>query len=1053
MQLTVSSASAGTASHSIPTGTRSSPPDLRAALGHALDHAGQLLPDQGPLEVFVHHNTLHAFQHMPFHEGLRAAHRCYHAQVYRSEPLFRRDLNEGRIDSDALEREIDRYFTQHGLDPDEELGGLCSRRMLYALALRHDLVAPARAALRWRVREQQFDRRLAAMDPSDIAATITRGRTYLQTVVAEASLEQLARRFLGPHPEPERMVERYSIPLEREAILRSLAATPEPLVAGAMWQACRTLARSCPRRPSKQASERQTHRDVIRARTGVDLWRQTDPELQRWAAAYLDEGLAYWPMPLRERGFYLGVRELMTENRLGLEPWKRRAIRILADQRERELTAEDACVEVLTALGLTADEPGELQDYVLALLFTNPGFGGMFSRLQRHPHERGALAPPTSLLDLCAFRLVLEQAALEQAAVDHRLGELRTLERRPRSARAEHPDADAAYRLFLLAQKLGLSPAELDTLTPADAATLLDALDQFDELDRCRVFLEAYERCYRDAILAGMRAIRPSDPGMRNQRPSAQYVTCFDDREESFRRHIEEVDPEAETFSAAGSFGLAIDYLGLDAGGHTPLAGAGVRPRHEIAERPQPGDSVIGEVRQSLRRRWGQLLHQAFFGSRSGFRGALASLLVGPFAWVPLSARVLAPRSSMRALDRLGALALPRPRTHLTNAESGEQSARGLAMGYTFEEQVDRVATLLEGMGLREHFAPLVLLLGHGSTSLNNPHEAAYDCGACGGRRGGATGRLLALFANDPRVRAEVAQRGIAIPDRTWFLAGEHDTSDDHVELFDVERVPEALAQNLAQVREVLDLARARNSHERVRKFEMAALTAGVDEGLRHVESRASHLAEPRPEYNHCTNAVCVIGRRSLTRGLFLDRRAFVLSYDPESDPNASVLEPLLVIAANVGSGINLEYYFSTVDPEVFGCGTKLPHNICGYIGVLNGTSGDLRTGLTVQMIEIHEPMRLQVIVEATPETLLEIAEHQPLVAELVTNGWIVLVSVDPRSGAMQLFEDGRFIPHGETRDDVVAPLAEASTSSAHYQGSREYLPPARIHAALGRSS
>ncbi|WP_181232824.1 putative inorganic carbon transporter subunit DabA [Enhygromyxa salina] len=1020
------------------------PADARDRLHHALEHAAHLLPDQAPLEMFVHHNTLHALAHLPFHHALRIAHGVYDAQVYRSEQEFRSDLACGRIDPEELDRELDRYLHQRGLDPTQDMGGLCTRRALYAVALRVDLAPPTRAALRWRVREEQFDRRLAAR--ADTNRMIEAGRDYLRELVTRATTAELTQRFLGPNGVPSRMGERYAIPLEIGALLRQLETDPEPLVAGSMWQTCRVLARECEVHASAEAPARTwTHRDELLNRTGRDIWEQTLPELLGWAAAYLEEGLAYWPMPGREAGFFGAVRELLLA-RGHVRPWIRRAVERL--EQLREATATDAILTALAALGVA---PEQYDQYLLELLAVTPGFAGMFSRLERHPHERATLAPPTSLTEFCAVRLVFEWAAVELAATEHGLGAIDTLVRTAATRRdAPHPDTHAAYRLFILAQVLGLAPAQLDTLTPSAANELLDALDTFDELDRCRVFLEAYELRYRTQILDGMRSNRPAKPGLRAARPSAQFVTCIDDREESFRRHIEEVDPSVETFGAAGSFGLAIAYRGLDAAGHIPLAPAGVRPRHEIFEHPLTQDAAIGERRRSRRRRWGAFLHQLFFGSRSAVRGALTSLAIGPLAWLPLGVRIMAPRASVRALAWVGARVLPKPRTRLTNDEACGPSPRGLASGYGFAEQVDRVHALLEGIGLRESVAPLVFLLAHGSTSVNNPHAAAYDCGACGGRRGGATGRLLVSFANDPAVRVAIAARGIQIPSDTWFVAGEHDTTADRIELFDLDLLPASHAGQLERARAVMEEARTRNGHERSRKFEHAALTSSAQVGLRHVEARASHFGETRPEYNHCTNAMCVVSRRSLTRGLFLDRRAFLVSYDPDSDRTGAVLDRLLAIAAPVGAGINLEYYFSRVDPERFGCGTKLPHNVCGYIGVLNGTSGDLRTGLSTQMTEIHEPMRLLVIVEATPQALLAAAAREPIVAELITKGWIRLVSVDPDTGEMQLFEAGAFVAC-DTHEP--APLATATTSGAYYAGRREPLPPARVLAALGGQS
>ncbi|MEO7362059.1 MAG: putative inorganic carbon transporter subunit DabA, partial [Gemmatimonadaceae bacterium] len=221
----------------------------------------------------------------------------------------------------------------------------------------------------------------------------------------------------------------------------------------------------------------------------------------------------------------------------------------------------------------------------------------------------------------------------------------------------------------------------------------------------------------------------------------------------------------------------------------------------------------------------------------------------------------------------------------------------------------------------------------------------------------------------------------------------------------------------------------------------------GIDaeSALRHVQGRASHLAQPRPEYGHCTNAIAVVGRRRITRGLHLDRRPFLISYDPDIDQDEKILERILAAVGPVGAGINLEYYFSSVDNEKYGCGTKLPHNVTGLIGVMAGHQGDLRTGLPLQMVEIHEPMRLLLIVEATPEALLTVAGRQAEVAELVVNEWVQLVSVHPDSGAMYVFRAGAFHPYTPGTE----PLPRVKYSPEWHTQGREHLPPAIVEAAL----
>jgi uncharacterized protein YbcC (UPF0753/DUF2309 family) len=265
---------------------------------------------------------------------------------------------------------------------------------------------------------------------------------------------------------------------------------------------------------------------------------------------------------------------------------------------------------------------------------------------------------------------------------------------------------------------------------------------------------------------------------------------------------------------------------------------------------------------------------------------------------------------------------------------------------------------------------------------------------------------------NRREVRDILSKKGIHIPVETQFVGGLHDTTRDEVVFFDENLLSPRNAENHTKNEVIFASMLDSNSKERSRRFESVNHHRSPEKIHEEVKLRSVALFEPRPEYNHATNVLCIIGRRELTKEIFFDRRAFLNSYDHSIDPDGSILLGVMRPVGPVCGGINLEYFFSRVDNQKMGAGTKLPHNVMGLFGVANGIDGDLRPGLPSQMIEIHDPVRLMVIVEHYSEVLLKVIQKVPEVYEWYINEWVHIVSVHPETRALSLFKAGSFVPY-----------------------------------------
>jgi len=466
-----------------------------------------------------------------------------------------------------------------------------------------------------------------------------------------------------------------------------------------------------------------------------------------------------------------------------------------------------------------------------------------------------------------------------------------------------------------------------------------------------------------NSLLSGETSA-PAPPG----RSKLQMAFCIDVRSEVFRRALESLDPGIQTLGFAGFFGLGI--------GHRRFASDAVEARLPVLLTPgvytcsgQPTPEVetaelTARIRARATRAWGRFKLAAI--SSFAFVEAAGPIYVAKLLRDGLAlTRHTAPNDpAPRPTDNLDL------RTRLTMATS-----------------------ILKAMSLTTGFARLVLLTGHGANVVNNPHASALHCGACGGYSGEVNARLLASLLNDQDVRAGLAERGIAIPEDTLFLAALHDTTTDDVNIYTADHPTASHAKALEQAERWLESASLLARSERALRLPRAMR-------IQDIPHRARDWAELRPEWALAGCQAFIAAPRSRTAGRDLAGRAFLHDYDWRRDDGFGVLELILTAPVVVASWISLQYYGSTVAPDVFGAGNKLLHNVTGGIGVVEGNGGLLRTGLPWQSVHdgerlTHEPLRLSVLVEAPHDAIVGILERHPKVRALFDNRWLHLFALD----------------------------------------------------------
>lgn len=689
----------------------------------------------------------------------------------------------------------------------------------------------------------------------------------------------------------------------------------------------------------------------------LDLDNKVHPLLFRILCAFLDQGIAIDGFPVVNKPFIDSIKEM--EQNSFVSFFKTKAVK------QKFLSGNYSISELLKTI---VGKEEYFEQYLFDQQFAHHGWSGFISAVEDNPQtllDRKQI----TLKELLEFELLMELDAL-----NHALGN----------------------KWKPLANNVTGPPVHLFADVPKT---------EFAEV--IELWQDAFEWSYYDSVLKGISMygekrmavnglgfISPSSD--EHAGPSLQAIFCIDEREDSIRRHIEAVDKKAETFGAPGFFGVEFYFQQEGGKFYDKLCPAPVTPKYLIKEHDA----------KSTRK--DELIYTKHtHGILSGF---ILSISFGFWAFIKKIQLLFRPKMSPAISNAYGHM----DKQSVLTIENKDPSdiENGLQIGYTLEEMAARGEGFLRGIGLVKNFAPIIYFVAHGSSSANNPHHGAHDCGACSGRPGATNARVQSFILNHKRVRELLAARGIIIPDTTQFIGSMHDTAADVIGYYDEEILSaENKKRHLINIQN-FETALNLNAKERSRRFASINTKQELEQVRKAIHSRSVSLFEPRPELGHGTNTLAIIGRRQTSKGLFLDRRAFLNSYDYTTDPDGAILTAVMRPIGLVCGGINLEYYFSRVDNIKMGAGTKLPHNVMGLFGVANSSDGDLRPGLPWQMIEVHDPVRLLVIVEHKPDIVLKAIQSSPEVFEWYNNEWVHIVSLHPEERQFYYFKKGAFVKY-----------------------------------------
>lgn len=464
------------------------------------------------------------------------------------------------------------------------------------------------------------------------------------------------------------------------------------------------------------------------------------------------------------------------------------------------------------------------------------------------------------------------------------------------------------------------------------------------------------------------------------EKPVLQAVFCIDVRSAQLRSKLEAQHADIETYGFAGFFGLPISY--------SPTISKNSRPQLPGLLKPRlVAQQVVSAVQSNKIR--------AKLQKKMSWKIAADS--------APATFGIIESQGLLKIFDLLKQSLLGSgSKANVLNASHHEWRIHGEVDDLSTQDLATLAKAILNGMGLKKPYAPTVLIVGHGSLSSNNPHASALDCGACGGQSGEVNASVLCYLLNRKDIREALHHDGMSIPETTTFVPCLHNTVTDEV-----------IILNKQEGTWVSWLDAATTACQQQRAATDAQLFKDQDDIQKALSKRSHDWAQLRPEWGLANNAAFVVAPRAHTRGIDFEGRSFLHDYTWQNDNHFELLEQIMTAPMIVTNWINLQYYASVTDNQHYGSGNKMLHNVVGgNFGVFEGNGGDLRIGLPQQSLHDgtkwrHQPIRLNVYIDAPKEAINMIIQKHSMVKDLLENQWLFLFQWDYDSKIIWLYKNG----------------------------------------------